>query len=176
MVGYDFTSWNTKIDGTGQTYNVGDEIILESNLILYPIFRESFTYSIKDYFVDENSKVISKIIVGTTEDDFRNHINLGINYSVIVDTKNSLLYTGGKTKIYNSNELVKEYTNIVIGDINGDGIINSADLLKIRQHLIGVKPLEGIYFTSSDINYDSIVNSADLLRIRQHLIGTKLIG
>lgn len=176
MAGYYFDSWNTKYDGTGQTYNEGQEITLDNDLILYPIFRESFTYSIKDYFVDENSKVISKIIVGTTEDDFRNHINLGINYSVIVDTKNSLLYTGGKTKIYNIDGLVKEYVNVVIGDINGDGITNSADLLKIRQHLIGVKPLEGIYFTSADINYDSIVNSADLLRIRQHLIGTKLIG
>lgn len=176
LVGYDFISWNTEIDGTGQTYNVGDEIIIEKDLVLYPIFKESFTYSINDYFVDENNSIISKIIVGTTEDDFRNHINLGINYKADIDTKNNLLYTGGKTKIYNIDSLAKEYTNIVIGDINGDGIINSADLLKIRQHLIGVKPLEGIYFTSSDINYDSIVNSADLLRIRQHLIGTKLIG
>lgn len=176
LVGYNFISWNTKIDGTGQTYNVGDEIILESNLVLYPIFKESFTYSINDYFVDENNSIISKIIVGTTESNFKSHIKLGANYNVIIDTKNSLLYTGGKTKIRNLNGLVKEYVNVVIGDINGDGITNSADLLKIRQHLIGVKPLEGIYFTSADINYDSIVNSADLLRIRQHLIGTKLIG
>lgn len=176
LVGYNFISWNTKIDGTGQTYNVGDEIILESNLVLYPIFKESFTYSINDYFVDENNSIISKIIVGTTESNFKSHIKLGANYNVIVDTKNSLLYTGGKTQIRNLNGLVKEYVNVVIGDINGDGITNSADLLKIRQHLIGVKPLEGIYFTSADINYDSIVNSADLLRIRQHLIGTKLIG
>lgn len=176
LVGYNFISWNTKIDGTGQTYNVGDEIILESNLVLYPIFKESFTYSINDYFVDENNSIISKIIVGTTESNFKSHIKLGANYNVIVDAKNSLLYTGGKTQIRNLNGLVKEYVNVVIGDINGDGITNSADLLKIRQHLIGVKPLEGIYFTSADINYDSIVNSADLLRIRQHLIGTKLIG
>lgn len=176
LVGYNFISWNTKIDGTGQTYNVGDEIILESNLVLYPIFKESFTYSINDYLVNENNSIISKIIVGTTESNFKSHIKLGANYSVTVDTKNSLLYTGGKTKIRNLNGLVKEYVNVVIGDINGDGITNSADLLKIRQHLIGVKPLEGIYFTSADINYDSIVNSADLLRIRQHLIGTKLIG
>ena len=87
-----------------------------------------------------------------------------------------MIFTGGKTRIYNSNNLIKEFINIVTGDINGDGIINSADLLKIRQHLIGAKPLNGIYFTASDINYDNTVNSADLLRIRQHLIGTKLIG
>ncbi len=176
MAGYYFDFWNTKVDGTGQKYSVGNEIILEKNLILYPIFKSSFTYSISDYSVDENNSVISRIIVGTTESSFKTHIKLGDNYSVIVDSANNLIFTGGKTRIYNSNNLIKEFINIVTGDINGDGIINSADLLKIRQHLIGAKPLNGIYFTASDINYDNTVNSADLLRIRQHLIGTKLIG
>ena len=110
------------------------------------------------------------------ENNFKSHITLGNNYSVTVDSSNNLIYTGSKTKIYNSSNLIKEFTNVVTGDINGDAVINSADLLKIRQHLIGVKPLNGIYFTASDINYDNTVNSADLLRIRQHLIGTKTIG
>ena len=105
-----------------------------------------------------------------------NNIVVSPGYSVSVDSTNNLIFTGSKTKIYDSGNLIKEFTNVVTGDINGDGIINSADLLKIRQHLIGVKPLNGIYFTASDINYDNTVNSADLLRIRQHLIGTKTIG
>lgn len=176
MAGYYFDSWNTKVDGTGQKYSVGTEITLEKELVLYPIFKSSFTYSINDYSVDENSNTINKIIVGTTESSFKNHIKLGDNYSVTVDSSNNLIYTGSKTKIYNFGNLIKEFTNVVTGDITGDGIINSADLLKIRQHLIGVKPLNGIYFTASDINYDNTVNSADLLKIRQHLIGTKLIG
>ena len=68
-----------------------------------------------------------------------------------------------------------EYTNIIIGDINGDGSINSADLLKIRQHLLKTISLLNVYFTASDINYDKTINSADLLRVRQHLLGTKPI-
>ena len=54
-------------------------------------------------------------------------------------------------------------------------MINSADLLKIRQHLLGTNILSGAYFLSSDINYDYTINSADLLRVRQHLLGTKPI-
>lgn len=176
IAGYYFDSWNTKVDGTGQKYSIGNEITLEKELVLYPIFKSSFTYSINDYSVDENSNTINKIIVGTTESNFKNHIRLGDNYSVTVDSSNNLIYTGSKTRIYDSGNLIKKFTNVVTGDITGDGIINSADLLKIRQHLIGVKPLNGIYFTASDINYDNTVNSADLLKIRQHLIGTKLIG
>ena len=55
-------------------------------------------------------------------------------------------------------------------------MINSADLLRVRQHLLGNVSLTGEYFLSSDINYDNSINSADLLRIRQHLLGSKPIS
>ena len=36
-----FSHWNTKSDGTGTTYNSGDEITLNSNLVLYAIWTEN---------------------------------------------------------------------------------------------------------------------------------------
>ena len=174
VAGYEFISWNTKAGGTGTKYNINDKIILEQSLVLYAQYKSKFNYQIKNY--SENSNVISKIGPNTSKENYLNNIVVSVGYSVTVDSSNNLIYTGSKTKIYNSGNLIKEFTNVVTGDINGDAVINSADLLKIRQHLIGVKPLNGIYFTASDINYDNTVNSADLLRIRQHLIGTKTIG
>ena len=136
-------------------------------------------YTISNYSVDETNKYISKITVGTTVGKFKSNISLGRNYEVEIETKKvndkQVLYTGGKTKIIHQSNIYAEYTNVVIGDVNGDGAINSADLLKIRQHLLGVNVLSGAYFLSSDINYDNNINSADLLRVRQHLLGTKTI-
>ncbi len=141
--------------------------------------QKSIDYIINNYSVDETNNYISKIMVNTDINAFKSNIILGTGYGVDVDYKEinnkQLLYTGGKTRITYGSDIYKEYLNIVIGDINGDGAINSADLLKIRQHLLGTNILTGAYFLSSDINYDNTINSADLLRVRQHLLGTKPI-
>ena len=182
--GYTFKEWNTKADGSGTSYSDEQSVknlsSTENAIVdLYVQWQESIDYVINNYDVDETNKYISKIMVNTEVNNFTSNIILGYGYGIDVDTKainnKQLLYTGGKTRITHGLDLYREYTNIVIGDINGDGAINSADLLKIRQHLLGTNILIGTYFLSSDINYDSTINSADLLRIRQHLLGTKPI-
>lgn len=57
----------------------------------------------------------------------------------------------------------------ILGDTNGDGIINSADLLKVVKHLNETAILSEAYLRASDCNNDGVVNSADLLKIVKHL-------
>ncbi len=77
----------------------------------------------------------------------------------------------GTTFTYNG----ETYTAVVYGDLNGDGIINSGDLLKMRQHLLGTSTLNGAYLEAARLVNNNI-NSADLLRLRQHLLGTNKIS
>lgn len=84
------------------------------------------------------------------------------------------LATGDRIQISNSGGS-GDYTYVMYGDLNGDGEINSADLLRVRQHLLGTSILSGAYLTSSELTNDGAVNSADLLKIRQHLLGTSSI-
>lgn len=179
--GYVFKEWNTKADGTGTSYNNEANVknltnVKNTTITLYAIWEEMPTVTSPVYIIDNTNLYIKKIQPGLNEDTFKSRLNVGDSYAInLVLNGHSTISTGSKTKLYRGNTLVAEYTNIVIGDINGDGVVNSADLLKIRQHLLGTNILSGAYFISSDINYDNTINSADLLRVRQHLLGTKTI-
>ena len=180
--GYRFASWNTKADGSGKIYL--DQAVVsnltsvnQKEIILYAQWVEDIPYVIQKYRVDEENAIIDLIAKETNLFNFKKNFVLDTGYSVSVDLgSKSYIYTGSITKIYHNDELVVQYTNVVQGDINGDGFINSADLLKIRQHLLGSSILSNVYSKSADINEDNNVNSADLLRVRQHLLGINIIS
>ena len=92
------------------------------------------------------------------------------NGSVMGDTEK---ITTGTTVTFASGET---YSIVIYGDLTSDGIINSADLLKMRQYLLGQISLDGAYLESARLANNTTVNSADLLRLRQHLLGQKGIS
>lgn len=65
----------------------------------------------------------------------------------------------------------KTYTLVMRGDVNGDGVINSGDLLRLQKHFLKVISLNNTpYLKAADANKDNVVNSGDLLRIQKHLL------
>lgn len=60
---------------------------------------------------------------------------------------------------------VKEYTVVVLGDVNGDSKSNSGDLVIITNYYMGELELEDIYLQAADINQDNNINSGDLVKI-----------
>ena len=127
-----------------------------------------FTYKGKTYkglynfynigaYASEESPVLAGLVWGSVGYDFSNVTPSGDSGS---GTATPVVYVPSVKK----------------GDPNNDGKINSADLLKIRQHLLGTSKLTGDYEKAADVNDDGKVNSADLLRVRQHLLGTNPIN
>ncbi|SEK22105.1 dockerin type I repeat-containing protein [Ruminococcus albus] len=61
------------------------------------------------------------------------------------------------------------------GDVNGDGKINTTDLMKAAAHAKGKKLLTKEEFERADINGDGKVNNTDVTLIAAHVKGKKLI-
>lgn len=62
------------------------------------------------------------------------------------------------------------YTLVVIGDCDGDGKVNSMDMYKIIQHILGNSILEKSYFIATDTNSDSKIDSMDMYNTIQLIL------
>ena len=62
-----------------------------------------------------------------------------------------------------------------LGDINGDDVINVADISKVAAYIKGLRTLTEEQRTSADVNGDGKINVADITRIAAHIKGLKMI-
>ena len=99
------------------------------------------------------------------------------NYKGEKIEKNQLVGTGSKIKIINdSQEIIAQYTVVLYGDINGDGKINSVDLLVLQRHILEIQTIEEIFQKAGNINKNGKKpTSVDLLLIQRHILELQII-
>ncbi len=70
-------------------------------------------------------------------------------------------------------EAAAEYTVVIFGDLNGDGMVNSTDVTALRSFAAGLLEIEpdGAVYSAADVNGDGLVNSTDLTVLRRQAAG-----
>ena len=65
--------------------------------------------------------------------------------------------------------------DFVYGDANGDGAINTKDIILLRRHVAGKDPITGISSVDveagADANGDGVVNTKDIILLRRYVAG-----
>ena len=122
--------------------------------------------------IDHTKNTVSDIKALITTD-----LNLEfINYKGDLLKDTDLLGTGTRVRVKEDEKILREYKIILYGDANGDGKINSVDLLVIQRHILEIQKLEEIFMKASRINKDGKKpTSVDLLLIQRHILGLQII-
>ncbi|HAA43300.1 MAG TPA: hypothetical protein DCE02_04770, partial [Ruminiclostridium sp.] len=64
----------------------------------------------------------------------------------------------------------EEKDRVILGDINGDGIINTTDATLLGRHLLEIRPLTGDALLSADINKDGNIDTLDYAMLTRHIL------
>ena len=90
--------------------------------------------------------------------------------------KNSGIIASGDTINIKTNREEKTYIITIYGDVNGDGLITSADYIAIKNHIMDVKKLNDTETICADPSRDGKVSSADYIAIKNHIMDVKKIN
>ena len=136
---------------------------------------------------DSSLKVENSMVTGL---DYKNNTVEQIKDKIqtlykieIYNSKNELLtekqnvVTGSTIRFIDENNVIKmEYHVVLYGDVNGDGKINSTDLLVLQRHILEIEKLKGYFKTAGNISKNGKnPSSLDSLLIQRHILGLKLI-
>lgn len=119
-----------------------------------------------------NSKVveIKKLIKTNASIEFVNSNNKVLDDNEVIGTGSKLIL-----KDKDENEIYR-YSFIIYGDVNGDGLINSLDVLVLQKHILETKLLTGIYIKAGNTSKNgNLPSSLDVLRVQKHILEIKSI-
>lgn len=80
--------------------------------------------------------------------------------------------------VYDHNHVLQYvYTFLLYGDVNGDGKINSTDLLVLQRHILEIEKLQGSFLISGNLSKNGKnPSSLDSLLIQRHILEFSMIN
>lgn len=97
------------------------------------------------------------------------------NYDVVIHVDEAYEYTASGLDVVDFHTVDGTLTvvELIYGDANSDGIVNTMDIMLLRRHLASRDPVTGVSTTQvgvgADANGDGVLNTKDLVLIRKHV-------
>lgn len=87
-----------------------------------------------------------------------------------INSNSTLIGTGSSIRLDDK----VSYKFIVVGDIDGNSLINIVDLARMKLHNLNLNNLSDVYFDAADVDRNGSVNIIDLARIKLMILGINL--
>lgn len=124
------------------------------------------------YYIDKINKVMPNVKEGTKASDVVSTLKeYGLSVTV-TDKEGNVLredsYVGTGCIITDADG--NEYTTIVCGDVDGNGMVDSTDYLQIKQMFLNGLTLENEYHSAADADDSGDISSTDYLQIKGYFL------
>jgi len=157
--------------------------VFKKSLSLFLVLCSLLSVSFISAKAATNDSVLAETSLYFLKDNFIYDVSVGTSLSTFVSnmSSNVTVYTSAGKKATSSDIIStgcyftlnsKKYTVIVSGDVDGNGVINSTDYLRVKGHFISNITLNNNDFKAADIDNSSSINTSDYLRIKSSFIGT----
>ena len=127
----------------------------------------------KSNYAFNNGNYITNIGINKNVESFKREFDSKITV-IVKNSDNSIKNTGfiGTNDIitfrHNSEEI--SYRAVIYGDINGDGKINTLDLLIVQKQILNLRSLSTFEYIAADVSRDRVVNTLDLLKVQKDIL------
>lgn len=164
--------WDKVITPYGTGY-MARNALNNSKLYLVPL---TFIEPTNNYInLNENNAFTepdSNNIITTEPNTTVNKLKEKYSNAVVIDKNgkeikgDTLVGTNSKVKI----DGVEKYTIVKLGDINGDGAINTGDTFLIKQAIMNIKTIEDLNRKAADLNKDNEINTGDSFVLKKYVM------
>ena len=133
------------------------------------------TISSNTYEINNNEKTII-IPTGLNMEVIKQNISTNSNVKFYdknnntINSNSTLIGTGSSIRLDDK----VSYKFIVIGDIDGNSLINIVDLARMKLHNLNLNNLSDVYLNAADVDRNGSVNIIDLARIKLMILGINL--
>jgi hypothetical protein len=128
------------------------------------------------YSFDTENSLITGISVGTGVDDVLSNITFvsGGNAKMTDasgSAKTGSVATGDIVNVYDSSgNKLASYSAVVKGDVNGDGVIDILDIVRIKNQMLDTTLLSGAYISAADIDGSGTVDLIDIVKAKNMIL------
>ena len=172
-VGYSFSGYNTRPNGSGTQYN--DNVfknlttIDNKEIFLYAQWSEIYAFRVNKYIFNSNKNYIDLGKTNDTVSEYKSNFEINEGYDLRLELNdNERIYTGSSSYIYKGNKIITQLRNIVHGDINGDGKISSLDYISVKNHIMENYMIEEeLQIIAADVNNDARISALDYVEIKR---------
>jgi hypothetical protein len=146
-------------------FNLASVTTGEDTLIL----KDNSIYSKVETYV---TKVKTETSAKSALEQFKNTNTVVYNANGEKISENAVCGTGFKVNLIVNGNIVDSLTMVISGDVDGNGVVDSTDYMRIKSMFLGTYNLVGEYFVAGDVDASGTIDTTDYLRLKSAFMGT----